>query len=150
MRTLRPSSICLTGALLLGLSAPLHAAEPEDLIKYRQSTMKSLGGHMSAIVAIMREQVDYRDHLTTHSEGLAATSQLVRDVFPPASARGETDAKQAIWDQPEKFAEAVQRLETAAAGFRDAVANDGDTGEALKALGSACKNCHDDFRVKRK
>lgn len=143
--------ILTTAVAVFGLAvlATARGAEPEDLIKYRKSVMSAQGGHMSAIVAIMRGKVDQHDDLQTHAEALALTATLVGGIFPPDSASGDTDAKQAIWDKPDQFAEAVQRLETAAPAFRDAVANDGDTGEALKELGGACKNCHDNFRVKK-
>lgn len=129
------------------VALPAVAAEPEELIKYRQNVMSAQGGHMSAIAAILRNQVDYGTHLSVHAESLAATAALVVDVFPEDSALGETDALDAVWDEPEEFAEAVQRLETAAEAFRATVADDGDVGAAFRDLGDSCKNCHDNFRV---
>lgn len=139
-----PASLALA---LVALPAP--AAEPENLIKYRQNVMSAQGGHMSAIAAILRNQVDYGTHLSTHAESLAATAALVGDIFPEDSALGETDALDAVWEKPDEFAEAVQRLETAAEAFRAAVADDGDVDAAFRDLGGACKNCHDNFRVSR-
>lgn len=140
----------IPASLALALVAlPAAAAEPEDLIKYRQNVMKALGAHTSSIAAILRNQVDYGAHLNVHAEGLATMAPLVSDVFPEDSALGETDALDAVWEQPDAFAEAVQRLEAAAAAMRAAVADDGDVGAAFRDLGGACKHCHDNFRVSR-
>ncbi len=142
-----PSRLIPASLALALVALPAVAAEPEDLIKYRQNVMSAQGGHMSAIAAILRNQVDYGTHLSAHAESLAATAALVSDIFPEDSALGETDALDEVWEQPEEFAEAVQRLETAAEAFRAAVADDGDVGAAFRDLGDACKNCHDNFRV---
>ena len=86
-----------------------------------------------------------------HAQGLAAASQTAKDIFPEDSAVGETEAKQEIWDNPEQFQEAVNKFETAAANFQQAVegGDQAQIGPALKELGGSCKNCHDDFRQKK-
>jgi cytochrome c556 len=136
-------------ALILGVCA---AAEPEELIKYRQNTMKAIGGHMGAIAAIVQGKAGQPEHLLIHAKALDALSTTVKDLFPEESAHGETDAKQEIWDKHDDFVQAVQKLETAAPPFAQAVES-GDQakiGAALKELGGACKNCHDNFRKKKK
>ncbi len=145
-----PRSILAVFASILCLSATLaQAADPEELIKYRQNVMKTQGAHMSAIAAILRNQVDYGAHLGSHADGLAATALLVEDIFPEDSASGETDALPKIWEETEQFAAAVERLNTATSAFREAVADGGDVGAAFRDLGGACRNCHDEFRVQR-
>lgn len=67
----------------------------------------------------------------------------------PNSRTGKTDALPAIWEQPEKFKQALTAFQTAAAAL--AKAADGEP-RALAApvgdLAKACKACHDDFRKK--
>ena len=148
LRKLFPiSTVALLSLLFL---STLPAAEPEDLIKYRQNTMKAIGGHMGAIAAIVQGKVDM-NHLKPHADALAATSMTVKDIFPEDSAVGETNAKTEIWDKPDEFQQAVTKLEQAAAAFATA-ADSGDSaqiGAAMKDLGGACKNCHDNFRQKK-
>ena len=146
-------SVTLTAILILATltSSAAMAAKPGDLIKYRQSVMKAIGGHMGAIAAIIRGKVDY-DHLPHHALGLQAASKSVADTFPPESATGKTDAKATIWENPGAFAEIVSKFEQAADGFLEA-ANSGNMeriGGALRSLGGTCKGCHDDFRQKKR
>lgn len=138
-------------ALVFGLSSPLHAEpEPEDLIKYRQSVMKSIGGHMGAAALIMRGKVDYLPQLIDHARALAATTNGIDDIFPEASALGETRAKSEVWENPEEFKKAVEDAQQAADAFLAAVESDNqeDMATRFKALGDTCKGCHDDFREK--
>jgi len=64
MKQFKTRRLMLTG-MLLAMLAPLalSAAEPEDIIKYRQNMMKSIGGHTSAAGAIVQGKVDYKTHL---------------------------------------------------------------------------------------
>ena len=138
--------------LVLGFCATAQAAEPEDLIKYRKNVMKVIGGHTGAIFAIAGGKVDHKDAMMMHVNGLHEASKLVSGIFPEDSAVGETTATQAIWDKRDEFSKAVEKFEMAAHDlFQAAEAQDNaKMGAALKALGGSCKNCHDNFREKKK
>lgn len=147
-RTVTRLAVIGLGAVL---SAAVQAAEPEDLIKYRKNVMKAIGGDMGAIAAVMQGKAGDPAHLKMLATGLNANAHVVRDIFPEDSAMGDTEAKAEIWDKPQEFDAAVSKLETAAEGFL-AAADGGDKaaiGAALKELGGACKNCHDNFRQKK-
>ncbi len=144
-KTLLGSTIVLAAALSLPL-ASLNAAEPEDLIKYRKNVMKSIGGHTGALFAIAGAKAGDPSHMGAHADALASSAMIVKDIFPPESADGDTRAKAEIWSDAEGFAAAVTELEEAAQGVKDAFDNNGDMGAALKALGGSCKGCHDDYR----
>jgi cytochrome c556 len=141
----------LLAVLTLGIGSAAIAAEAEDLIKYRKSVMKAIGGHTAAIFAIAGGKVDNQAHLAAHVSGLAASAMMVKDVFPADSAAGETEAKPEIWQQTDDFAAAVKQFEDAAGNLAGVVeaGNMDAMGDALKALGGSCKNCHDNFRVKK-
>ena len=138
--------IALLSASLVVPVAALNAAEPEEQIKYRQNVMKSIGGHTSAIFAITGDKAGDESHLEAHIRSLAATSTVVKDIFPPESELGETRAKAEIWTDAEGFADAVKAVEDAAAGVLAAYENGGDLGGALRDLGGSCKGCHDEYR----
>jgi cytochrome c556 len=121
-------------------------AQNEDAIKYRQSTMSALGGHMASLSAIVRSKVDHSSHAGVHASGIAALAPLVVDVFPSDSELGETKALSAVWEQPDEFAERVRALETAAETLGAAGDDLQAIGAALGEVGRACKGCHDDFR----
>lgn len=78
-------------------------------------------------------------------------SAMVGDVFV-TDTRGsgvESDALDAIWEQPEKFAQKIAAFETAAAGLVEVSASgdEGLTKAAIGRVGKACGSCHDDFKV---
>lgn len=139
------TTITLAAAVALPVSTA-SAAEAEDLIKYRKNVMKIIGGHTGSLFAIAGSKAGDASHMEAHVNGLAGASMMVKDIFPPESADGDTRATAEVWSDAEGFAAAVTELEEAAAGVQDAYANNGDMGAALKALGGSCKGCHDDYR----
>lgn len=142
MKALR-SSICV--ALLALPALPLAASEGD--IKYRQHVMKAIGGHMQALVDILRQHVPHTDHLPIHAGALAALAETTPKLFPPGSGGADTDALPAIWENPEDFAKRVGAFQEAAANLDEVVASGGNLGPAVKQVGQSCKGCHDDYRA---
>jgi len=126
-------------------------ADDAGEIKYRQSVMKSIGGHMGAIVGILKGQTINKEHLAVHTQGIAELSKIVGHIFPKGSDFGETEALPAIWEKPDDFSKAVKMLQDAAGEMNEAgMSGDlGMVGQALGGLGKACKNCHENFREKK-
>lgn len=146
-------------SIFLGLSLTtainLHAQaeeyEAEDLIEYRHEVMEAIKGHNKAIKAILEGKVPYDDHLDMHMASLEAMLGRVGELFPEGSDFGETDAKDAIWDNPEKFKQSVEKAQNAFETFKSVVAK-GDKRASLdahKKFGKAsCGNCHKSFKKK--
>ena len=137
---------------LLGVSSTLQAeSDPQDQIKYRQSVMKSIGGHMGAASMIMRGKVDYSEQLLEHARAMAGTMEQVKHIFPDGSEMGETAAKDEVWENPAGFELAADDASKAAMAFLKAVeaADTAEMGIRFKALGGSCKACHDDFRTEK-
>lgn len=135
-------------ACLLVAQAPMVLADAEGEINYRKGVYKVVGGHMSAIMAIIRQGV-HSNELAYHANGMKEISKIAPTVFPEGSGEGKTSALPAIWEEPEEFDEAMNKFVTAADGFASAVAS-GDRkqiGGAIQALGGSCKNCHDNFKA---
>jgi cytochrome c556 len=147
----------LLGGALLGCGlaygvAAMADADPTDLIKYRKDVMSALGAHTAAASLIIRGRVDYGPQLIVHARSLALTAPLIKDVFPPDSELGDTNAKPAVWQRPEEFKKHAMTAQEEAAAFLKA-AEGGDKAEIRKkfmAMGKACKSCHDDFRKEKK
>lgn len=139
-------------ALAAGIGAASAADESANVIKYRQNVMRSIGGHMGAISGVVKGEVSYGSHVAAHAESVAATSQLIVDMFPQGSLTGaETAAKPEIWQDWDDFRQKASDLQTAASNLAQ-VANSGDMSgleAAFGEVGKACGGCHRPFRIKR-
>jgi cytochrome c556 len=127
------------------------AADPKDVIEYRQAVFQVTKNNFGPIADMLKGKIEY-DQATVEKNAAVVQmmSTLVGDLFPEGSdaMAGETNALMEIWDKPEAFDEAVARFETTARALVEA-ANGGDKRQlaaAVKDVGGSCKNCHDDFR----
>ncbi|HEY9080967.1 cytochrome c [Magnetovibrio sp.] len=135
----------------ISFTAPAMADDAGE-IKYRKSVMKSIGGHMGSIAGIFKAETGNQTNLAVHTQGMAALATITGSVFPKGSDFGETGALPVIWEKPDDFAKAVKMFESAAANM-NAAAMSGDmaaAGAAFGELGKSCKNCHENFREKKK
>jgi cytochrome c556 len=133
------------------LALPSTAAEPEDMIKYRQAVMKSQGGHMGAAAQILKGKVDFGSDLEYHAAALAASSAGLTKLFPKDSDFGVTRAKPEIWTNRAEFEKASNDAEKAGHAFLAAVKSNDQSGvaKAFSDLAEACKGCHKKFREKK-
>ncbi|MCW8914690.1 MAG: cytochrome c [Magnetovibrio sp.] len=151
MHLFKPTILALAVISATAFTAPAFA-DGDGEIKYRKSVMKSIGGHMGAIVGILKSETGNKANLIVHGQGMAALSNIAGSVFPEGSDFGETEALPVIWEKPADFAKAVKMFQDAAKGMEMATQS-GDmaaVGAALGKLGGACKNCHENFREKKK
>lgn len=137
-------------ALALFGSAGMAVADEEGAIEHRKAVYQAVGGHMKAMVAIVKGKVPHTGDLQYHAQAMANLSQSAGRAFPEGSDFGETNAKAIIWEDTAKFAAAMKRFQGEAAKLAS-VAAKGDvrmTAGQIGELGKACKNCHDTFREK--
>ena len=130
-------------AALCAAMAPATASE--GAAEYREHVMEAKGGHMQAMVDILKQKVDHTDHLALHADAMADLSDICYTLFPAGSEGG--DALPAIWEQPDDFKEKLDAFSTAAHGLKQTIASGGDIGPAFQQLGQACKGCHDNYRA---
>lgn len=139
----------IVGAMALTLgSLAVSAQADQGAIQYRQSVFQAIGGHMTAMVRIVRREVAHTDDLAVHAHGIANLAPLTHHIFPEGSGEGRTDALPAIWRNADDFARRRDAFIEAAEGLR-AVA-DRPMGEfvgAFQTLGGTCSGCHDNFRA---
>jgi cytochrome c556 len=144
------ATVALIVAFGFGMAGGPAQAD-EASIKYRQSVMKSIGGHMGALAAVIKGQAGAKSHLPGHANAVAAMAASAKDLFPKGSDAGaETAALPVIWEKPDEFAKAVVAFETASANFAG-IAGGGDM-QAIAAafgdLGKSCGGCHQTYRKK--
>lgn len=139
-------------ALLMIATAAAAAAadDPSSLVKYRQSVMKSMGAHMTAMALVVKKQVTSRAQLAAHAEAVRAVSDGLAAFFPAGTDpdRVTTAALPAIWQRWSEFAAAAQKLQresvklAAVAKWADARA----FAAQFERVGAACSECHEQFR----
>lgn len=141
-------------AMIFGAGLASAANDPVNLIKYRQSTMKAIGGHMGALGAMAKGEVSFTDEAAVHARAINDMSQNLLRLFPEGSGYEvdkNTKALPAIWKRPADFEAAIKALQDQSAKMM-AVAESGDAAalrEQVGALGrDGCTNCHDTFRYK--
>lgn len=127
-------------------STVAHAGE-EDLVKYRENVMHVIGGHMGAIVAIVKGEVPYSGELGYHADSLAAVAPKALPAFETKAMTEKSEALEKIWDNWADFKQRAMKMETASAAFSKAVAGGkmAEIGAALGDLGKSCKGCHDEY-----
>ena len=142
--------ILFASACLMATTA--FAAEPEDIIKYRQTVMKANGAHMAAAGAIINGKVDFKNQLGDHTKALLAINKDINSLFPKDSDFGETKALDAVWKNNADF----QKRAKDAGQKADALAKTVAAGDSkkyaasFKELSDSCKACHKDFRKEEK
>jgi cytochrome c556 len=135
--------------------AALAQQKPENLVKQRQAAMTLIGKYFGPLGGMAQGKVPFdAKTVQRNADYLHALAQMPWDGFD-ASTKGlkepKTRALPAIWEQPGKVKEAIERLESEV-GKLQQVSKGGDE-SAIKAqigaVGKACANCHDNFREKQ-
>lgn len=140
----------MRSVVILGLlvaSVAVHA--DEAAVEYRQDIMTSVGGHMKAIVKLVKGEVDHTGDMGILATNMVGLSEIAAQIFPEGSNMGDTDALPEIWSEPEEFAGRLGAFQDAARALDEATALDdpAQVGQAVQNLGKACKSCHDQFRA---
>jgi cytochrome c556 len=146
----------LTAAVGVGgvLEAAAQQRKPEDSIKMRRAALTLVSWNFGAIGAMVKGQIPYdQAEAVKRAEAVAFLSHLPWEGFVKGTSTeqsGDTRALPEIWNQPDKFKSAQERLQSESAKLVQA-AKSGDAGQLKTQFGAtakACSNCHDDFRRK--
>jgi cytochrome c556 len=122
--------------------------EADAAIKYRKDGMSAVGGHIRALVALLKGDVTNPDAVVFHAQALeaSANSAILRVAFSQnTDGQGtvETTATGKIWEDWDGFTEQLDTLQTASAGIAD-LAEKGELTEfdQLKPALGTCGACH--------
>ena len=121
----------------------------QDASDYRKSVMTTLKGHIGASSMHVRGLVDGKEFLVKHAQGLENGASELATLFAAGSNVEDSDALPVIWEEPDEFAAAIDKLIVATQKFTDA-AESGDMAAisaAFRDVGGSCRGCHDKFRV---
>lgn len=134
-------------ASLSAIAVTAQADETNPSIVHRQGIYKIVGGHMNSLKAGLFLKGP-TDNLAWNAEAIVDAFKHMGAAYPEGSDKGETKAKANIWTEPAKFQDAGKKAFGAALALVDATkaGDQAKSAEAFKALGGACKACHEDFR----
>lgn len=143
--TLKTAALLL---LLIFVYGTVSFADSHGIIKYRQNVMKSVSGHMGAIVDILKNGLPLKDHIVDHALSMQQISRMTLSMFPEGSGKGRTKSKQVIWEQWSEFEsaagdferESIKLVEVAQSGDMEALS------KQVRATGKTCSGCHRNFR----
>ncbi|MEJ2433396.1 MAG: cytochrome c [Pseudolabrys sp.] len=123
-----------------------------DAIKERMHLMKENGKQAKALVKMVKGQAPYDAKAVASAFAQwHETAEKLPGLFPPDSKTGnDTRAAPAIWQHKKDF-------DAKAAAFKKAVADKRTKAEgsldglkmAMRAVGKACHNCHEDYRLEK-
>ena len=111
---------------------------------------RQLFQNIAPISAMMKGEAPFdAKRVELHATRLQQVAPMIVEGFPPGTQAGApTKAKPAIWSNMDDFKAKAADLEKAAGGLV-AAARTGDqkqVGQALGAVGNACKACHDKYK----
>ena len=141
-------------AVAIGGLAGIAAAQmkPDVLVKQRQSAMTLIGKYFGPLGGMAQGKVPFDAKIVQrNAEYLGSLSQMPWDGFDASTQSVKSRALPALWEQPGKVKEAVERFTSEVSKLQQ-VSKGGDEG-AIKAqigaVGKSCANCHDNFREKQ-
>lgn len=152
-RIAKTSIVSAATVLVVCFSAGAFAQQsPEETaIKYRQGVMRVIGWNFSPMGAMVKgEKPLDKAVFARNAARIEAVSTMSLEGFIPDSDLGETKAKIDIWNKPDKFKGAMEKMQKEVTKLAQ-VSKTGDEA-AMKTqfgeVGKTCKGCHDNFRAK--
>ena len=136
---------------MIPFSAHAQFAKIEDAVKYRKAVFQVMSNHMGRVGAVVKGQRPY-DKASLEAD-VAIIETMAKQpwiAFPTNSATADSTAHAVIWQEPEKYQAAADKLQAEVAKL-SAAARAGDLAAIRTAFGStgqSCKACHDNFRRK--
>jgi cytochrome c556 len=134
------------------LAPAMATDQASDIVKYRQSVMKAMAAHMTAMSLVVKKQISDRSQLAAHASALRDLSGGLPKFFPrgTGSDKTKTAAKNEVWQRFAEFEAGFAKLQRESNVLADA-AKRGDA-KAFDAqfenVANACAGCHRTFRVK--
>lgn len=132
------------------LGAPVSGEQAKTLMHDRHEGMEEIGDAMKALGREMKVPSPDLAVVRTHAGNIAHLAPQVSGWFPPGTGPdvGKTEAKAAIWENPQDFAVKRTAFQQSAARLNELA--QGNDVTAIKAahgdLGKNCKACHDLYR----
>lgn len=132
--------------------APASASAEPAVIKERQDNFEAIADSFKAIRGELEKGTPDFTLISAQATDINTRATKIETLFPAGTgidAGYDTEALAAIWEKPDEFAAAHQKLIDESAKLAT-IAAEGDkaaTGAQAMVMGGSCKNCHDSFRL---
>lgn len=158
--TLRVVTGCISLFAVLGwiALASSDTMAKGDVIADRKELFKNNSGNFKD--AREKAKAGAFARIAVNAQTIAINARHIPALFPAGSMGKPEDksrAKAEIWEDWDGFKAAAQQLQDTANSLYDLTkgadkmaVTEAQVTEALKAVGGACKNCHDKFRMPKK
>lgn len=160
IRTLAPRLV--VSATLAGLlaacsseapaDAPAAAAAEPAVIEERQDNFEAIGDAFKAVRGELEKDAPDFTLIAAKANDINTRAAKIEGHFPAGTSVDDgfdTEALAAIWQKPDDFKAAAQKLVDESAKLAS-LAGEGDKaalGAQAMTMGGACKGCHDNFRL---
>lgn len=128
------------------------AAAPPPVLKEREENFEGIGASFKAVRGELEKDAPDFALIAAKAGDINARAQKIAGHFPAGTSTADgvkTEALPTIWEKPEEFKAASQKLVDESAKLMT-LASGGDkaaVGAQAMAMGGACKGCHDQFRL---
>ncbi len=133
--------------LALSLLPAVSVADDQDVIDYRRHIMETLKAQTAALGMIMSGAIP-DDNVVAHIDIIAQAASTALKSFEPKVEGG--DAKAEVWANWDDFSARMNEFAERTAAMSKTAHEKGKDEALLQAMDAlTCKQCHDDYRVKK-
>lgn len=149
----RKIAVIALAALAATPALALDAEQAQKATETRQAVLKVVGWNIGPLGAMARDLVPYDGEVVArNATRIAWMASMIPDAFRADTRAHDvtTEALPVIWENYARFEELAANAQASAERLAE-VAASGDeaaTKQAISALISDCRACHDDFRLK--
>lgn len=148
-------ALAIAAGLATAAGGALAQGAMVQAVKDRQAHFKQQGRAFKGILDELKKEAPDKTLIATNAATLKGLAAQLPTWFPKGSGpetRVKMEAKPEIWSDPAGFAEVAKRFQAETVKF-DQIAASGDIAAVkgeVRAVGGACKACHDKYRVQDK
>jgi cytochrome c556 len=138
-----------TGAIANSAQSLKHA---ESATQLRQSVFSLLGSNMGPLGGMAKGKIAFdAEKAGKHALRIHQLSLMIADYTrtDTSAHKVKTEALDAVWQQPDAFAQRIKDLTLASENLQKAAAsgNEAAVKKAIGGVGRTCGGCHDDFKA---
>lgn len=152
MKSLNIALGLVIAAMTLGIVAANAHKNATGVVKERMDLMKALGKEMKSLKKILSTAPgkDKEKAILSAADAIGKHAKEMTALFPKGSMDHPTEAKKEIWETWTKFQSAADELSNAAKLLAAGAEKEKEAANAFEAIAKSCKNCHQDYREKKK